>query len=344
MAQGEIVMNIFKKKLNILVLGSDGMLGHDVYEDLLLQSQNKYSNINCVIGMDKNEICKNFFKTSVDLSHSKFEYIDFFSYFKFSKHYDYIINCVAMTDTASAENTKEGRELSYKLNALFVKKLACACNYFKTKLIHISTDYIFSEKCEPNVFVGYFRDNAPFPVNNYGMHKLLGEQFIQNEMKKKNYAILRTSWLYGNHNKKSFVHKFIKNAFKCMDENKLIEVTENEYSVPTSTKIVISYINKILNENLYGIFHAVCNSQTPVSRLEFAKEIALIYNNLIKSYKYDKRSIDFEKITGIERNDKLQPEYSFMWYTDLWYGEEHFEWKNSLAYFIKTNFNDLMAL
>jgi hypothetical protein len=28
-------MNLFKKKLNILVLGSDGMLGYDVYHELI---------------------------------------------------------------------------------------------------------------------------------------------------------------------------------------------------------------------------------------------------------------------------------------------------------------------
>lgn len=337
-------MSLFNKKLNILVLGSDGMLGHDVYENLMLQSQNKHSIINNVIGMDKNDICKNFLERTTDSQQKIYERFNFSTYFTFHKHYDYVINCVAMTDTVSAENTREGYYLSYKLNALFVKKLAHVCNYFKMKLIHISTDYVFSERCDSCGVLGYWKYDTPFPVNNYGMHKLLGEQFIQKEMKKKNYAILRTSWLYGNYNKKSFVHKFIKNAFKCMDENRQIEVTENEYSVPTSTTVVMKYINKVLYDKHYGIIHAVCRSHNPVSRLEFAKEIAITYNDLIKSHKCDNRTIDYEKIIGVERNDKLQPENSFMWFTDLWYDEEYFEWQSALRYFIRVNFEDLKEL
>lgn len=342
-------MSFFKKKLNILVLGSDGMLGHDVYENLLLRSQNKHSNINYVLGMDKKNIQENFFEKTIhenikEYTFTECEYISFSSYFTFHRHYDYVINCVAMTDTVSAENTKEGYELSYKLNTLFVKKLAEACNIFKMKLIHISTDYVFSENSNVSRFMGFFPFDIQFPVNNYGMHKLLGEEFIKNSMKKKNYTILRTSWLYGNHNKKSFIHKFIKNAFKCMDENRLIEVTKNEYSVPTSTNVVMSYINTILSNGLYGTFHAVCSSSTPVSRLEFAKEIALIYNDLIKAHNCNKRTIDYEKITGIERKDKLQPEFSYMQYSNLWFIEEYFDWKKSLRYFIRTNFDDLKEL
>lgn len=48
-------------------------------------------------------------------------------------------------------------------------------------------------------------------MNIYGLQKLIGEKFIKEGMKQSQYAILRTSWLYGAHNCKSFVHKFLKN-------------------------------------------------------------------------------------------------------------------------------------
>jgi dTDP-4-dehydrorhamnose reductase len=159
-----------------------------------------------------------------------------------------------MTDTVSAETTENGKNLSYKLNAQFLNHLATVCKIFKTKLIHISTDYVFSELCNPCINIdthsylyGFSPVDIPFPKNNYGLHKLLGEQFIQNIMHKNTYAILRTSWLYGKHNEKSFVHKFLKNALKCCKENILIDVTNNEYSIPTSTTFLSYYIYGVIN-------------------------------------------------------------------------------------------------
>ena len=42
-------MRLFKKKLNILVLGSDGMLGYDVFNDLNIKTYQNSSIINRVV-------------------------------------------------------------------------------------------------------------------------------------------------------------------------------------------------------------------------------------------------------------------------------------------------------
>jgi dTDP-4-dehydrorhamnose reductase len=325
-------MNLFKKKLNILVLGSDGMLGYDVYNELLKESYSQVSKINKVIGLEKCDIEKYFMQ---------FDTIGTFNFFSTHEHFDYVINCVAMTDTNAAENTKEGRYLSYKLNVIFPQKLAETCKYFKTKLIHISTDYVFSENS-----VGYVQGFCaglaePFPINVYGTHKLLGEMYIKNIMKPKTYVILRTSWLYGEHNKKSFVHKFIVNAYKCMEENRNIEVTENEYSVPTSTQAVIDYITKVLYNNDYGIkgiIHAVNQSENAVSRLDFAKTIAKIYNEIINEYKLENKLIDRDKIVGVKRENKLQPTNSYMKPYDKY---DAFPWEVDLTIFLKNLLNNM---
>ena len=139
MVQGEFNMRLFNKKLNILVLGSDGMLGYDVFNDLNLRTYQNSSIINRVVGLNRQEMEKEYFFSG---SCSMLE-----NFFKYHRHFDFCINCVAMTDTASAENTMEGRRLSYELNAGFPCRLAKACHKNKTKLIHISTDYVFSEYC-----------------------------------------------------------------------------------------------------------------------------------------------------------------------------------------------------
>ena len=274
-------MSIFgKRKLNILVLGADGMLGYDVYEHFKKLSMMKDSNVSVVTGITLANGLD--FTVRHELS----------TWMSDKIHYDVCINCIAYTDTWKAEHDAEGKLMSYKLNALAPQYIAESCNQYKTKLIHISTDYVFSEMSLPS-FVGEKVDifNEPFPKNNYGMHKLLGEKGVAEifNLKKKNYAILRTSWLYGNHNNKSFVHKFMKNVGKACKEASerkdeyreiVVNMTSDEYSIPTSTVCVIDCINDVIKHNKYGIMHAVPFSaigEAPPSRLDFAKEILLHY-------------------------------------------------------------------
>jgi dTDP-4-dehydrorhamnose reductase len=151
-------------------------------------------------------------------------------------------------------------------------------------------------------------------------------------MKPKTYVILRTSWLYGHHNEKSFIHKFISNAYKCMEENRNIEVTENEYSVPTSTLAIIQYIKGVLYNNYRGIIHAVCSSKDSISRFEFAKSIACLYNKCITEYHLDKKTIDVNKIVAVRRENKLQPIISYMRTTET---DLSYDWDLHLEIFIK---------
>lgn len=275
--------NMFKflnrnKKYNILILGSDGMLGYDVYNHFKKLSTLSNSNIRIVTGITKAD--------GIDVT-KPYALDDFF---QTSIHYDYCINCIAYTDTNKAENTKDGYNKSYTLNALAPEFIASSCNYWNVKLIHISTDYVFSEhSAKTNSITHEYElfsilDSTPFPINVYGTHKLLGEYGIERSFKnKKNYCILRTSWLFGMHNNKSFIHKFMKNVVKaCMNDDPTskgpitVEVNYHECSIPTSTKYVIDCIERVIENKDYGITHAVpmlSSSDIIPSRADFAKEI-----------------------------------------------------------------------
>lgn len=197
-----------------------------------------------------------------------------------SVHYDYVVNCAAITDTKGIEGPLKDK--SYEVNALAVRSLAKLCDHFKTKLIHISTDYVFSEKSGlPPFGVG----STPYPVNTYGMHKLLAEQFIQTMMKKTDYTIIRVSWLYGKYNEKSFVHKFIRN---CVDKMKngiyAIPCTSDEFSFPTSCTNVCRKTYNVIVNNLSGIFHGNDFSDSDekicfMSRLGFCNAIVDLVKN-----------------------------------------------------------------
>ena len=195
---------MFKHKKNILVIGSKGMLGQYVYSFFSQLSTKNNSDINIVHALDATDK-----DNYVDIS----DYQDLFNKFNFSVHYDYVINCAAITNTTAIEG--ELKDLSYKVNALGCLNLAKVCKIFKSKLIHFSTDYVFSENsldyirkeigsnnempafdfaCSNQAF--HPEDNV-FPINTYGEHKLLGELFIKQELPEKQYLIIRVSWLYG---------------------------------------------------------------------------------------------------------------------------------------------------
>lgn len=348
-----------QKKMNILVLGSNGMLGYDVVEMLKKKSQAKNSNIGVVIGLDV--------KDDIDVCKRH----DLGNYFMNSIHYDYCINCIAYTDTGKAESTSEGRDLDYKLNALAPKYIAESCAYWKTKLIHISTDYVFSQNSSyknkvPDGFCPFSPGDAPFPVNTYGKNKLIGEQFIKEEFRgrEKDFAILRTSWLYGAHNNKSFIHKFIRNVVKTImtsDKESGVEVamTENEISVPTSTKFVAECILDTIFRKRYGVLHAVCDIYAAsevntlrdepvgvvcgVSRVEFAKEI-------LKNFNYDQHIIENANLSDIKivpvKRDTYQPKFSAMFSSfSISSGSDltRYSWEDDLHDFIEQHGDQILS-
>ena len=198
-----------------------------------------------------------------------------------SIHYDWCINCIAYTDTKSEESTDEGKNIGYKLNALLPEYVAEACTRHGTKLVHISTDYVYSEYAEPSMPSGFCPWDAPFPKNEYGKHKLIGELAVRTVMKPDDYAILRTSWIYSTNNCKSFIHKFLKNcvvkyAAAC-ELPVSVGMTANEYSIPTSCAFLVNCIDNVIHGRIRGIRHAVPgrgnNSVDGVSRYDFAKAI-----------------------------------------------------------------------
>ena len=315
----------FQSKFNVLVLGSNGMLGTQLMDVLRKHSIDKRGYINIVHGLDYPEI---------DLG----KRCALNSYLDNSIHYDYIINCSAITDTKAIEGNL--KDTSYRINALAVKWIAKACKAHKSKLIHISTDYVFSENTisysdEDDGSLTYANMHSfisdEFPVNTYGMHKLIGELFIKTEMDHDEYAIMRVSWLYGMHGNKSFVHRFLKNCMNKLNEQfinsgelKSVDVLciTDEFSFPTSCISLCDRICKAMTENMHGVIHACdgpksyCSVERAcVSRYEFAAKILdsmkkfipeLEKVNLIKANDINNSAMRYPKMSGMNFMDEYR--------------------------------------
>lgn len=96
--------------------------------------------------------------------------------------YDVIVNCIANTNTYSNEK-KEHWDVNYK----FVSHLVQFCNESGTKLVHISTDYVYANSVNNSK-----ETDVPVHDNNwYSYTKLLGDSHI--ELLSNNYLICRLS-------------------------------------------------------------------------------------------------------------------------------------------------------
>ena len=114
---------------SILVTGSNGQLGTS-----LLKLSDKYSQ---------------FTFTSVDIQDLDLTQEEQgLAYFK-QHHFDYVINCAAYTAVDQAEKNPEK---AFAVNTKIPEKLGLWCSEKLTKIIHLSTDYIYNGKsqCTPS--------------------------------------------------------------------------------------------------------------------------------------------------------------------------------------------------
>ena len=146
----------------IVILGSTGMLGNIVLEYLL--SIYKYEVSGSVRDISlKND--NNFIFEPV-LEDTVWEL----------PYADYYINCIGIIKPHMLKNIED----SIYLNSIFPRELATACNKRGSKLIHITTDCVFSGKDGD-----YDEDSPHDALDDYGKSKSLGEP--------DNCMVLRTS-------------------------------------------------------------------------------------------------------------------------------------------------------
>lgn len=159
---------------------------------------------------------------------------------------DVVLNCAAFTKVDACEREKE---LARKVNTEGPKNLAQCIERIGSKLIHISTDYVFNGK--KKIPEPYAENDNPDPVSCYGKTKLGGEREIQKNTDR--YAIVRTAWLYSIHGK-----NFLKTMLKLALNNPLkeIKVVNDQFGSPTWSFRLAKQIEKIIEINGQGIYHA----------------------------------------------------------------------------------------
>ena len=205
------------------------------------------------------------FLTRYDLSISDREALN--SFFQNQKP-TVLINCAAYTAVDKAESEQE---LALEINATAVEALASICKEFNTRLIHISTDYVF----DGNASIPYKESDPTNPVNYYGFTKLQGENLaiaVNHES-----IIVRTSWVYAPHGK-----NFVKTMLKLMQDRTELNVVGDQFGSPTYAPDLAEALLKIALSITFvpGIYHF--SNDGIITWFDFATAIAEISHSSCK--------------------------------------------------------------
>lgn len=170
---------------------------------------------------------------------------------------DFLIHGAAYTDVDAAESAPEQ---AYRVNGIGTRNLAMASAEFGFPIIYISTDYVFDGTKSGQ----YDEWDRTSPVNQYGLSKLMGEQFVTSLTNR--YYIVRTSWLCGKSGR-----NFVGTISRLLEERDRLEVVDDQRGCPTFAPDLALKLRELLGKG-YGTYH-ITNSGD-CSWYEFARQIA----------------------------------------------------------------------
>lgn len=227
----------------ILITGSNGQLGNE---------------IRVLAGLYKNLDFLFHDVDTLDITNKE----SLFKFFDTTKP-AFVINCAAYTAVDKAESDKDK---AYLINSHAVKNLLEASNRVGSKIIHVSTDYVFDgKKSTP-----YKEDDEVNPLSTYGKCKLEGEQHL---VKHSNVIIIRTAWLYS-----TFGNNIVKTIRKYGAERDVLKFVFDQTGSPTYAADLADAILKIVDLSsksaekfIPGIYHY--SNEGVCSWYDFAVEV-----------------------------------------------------------------------
>ncbi|MFJ5775472.1 dTDP-4-dehydrorhamnose reductase [Streptomyces sp. NPDC093094] len=214
-----------------LVTGAGGMLGRDTVAALTRRGED-------VTGLDH---------AALDITRQ--EPVDE----AFAAHRpDLVVNCAAYTAVDDAESDEERALL---VNAEGPRHIARACAATGARLLHVSTDYVFSGRART---APYPEDHPPAPRTAYGRTKLAGEQAVLAVLPETS-AVVRTAWLYGVHGR-----SFVRTMLDLEARRDTVDVVDDQRGQPTWSADVaehLAVLGPLIGPGLHGVFHATSSGE-----------------------------------------------------------------------------------
>jgi dTDP-4-dehydrorhamnose reductase len=170
-----------------------------------------------------------------------------------------IINAAAYTAVDKAESEAE---LATAVNVEGPRNIASAARHVGSRLIHISTDFVF----DGTASTPYKADAETNPLSVYGRTKRDGEKAVLEAMPGRS-AVVRTAWLYSKTG-----GNFVKTMLRLMNERDELSVVADQRGTPTwANSLATAVWAFACAPELCGIFHWTDGGET--SWHEFALAI-----------------------------------------------------------------------
>lgn len=223
--------------MKVLITGANGQLGHDVVLELKRRGH-----------------------TPVITDREEMDITDRKSVNEFMENVmpEAVIHCAAYTAVDRAEEDVAACRL---INADGTRNIAEACARINSKLMYISTDYIFDGEgerpWEPD-------DKVTVPLNVYGQTKYEGEIAVRENVER--FFIVRIAWVFGINGS-----NFIKTMLRLGRQNGAVKVVNDQIGSPTYTEDLAVLLCDMIETDKYGCYHAT--NEGFCSWYDFACEI-----------------------------------------------------------------------
>jgi dTDP-4-dehydrorhamnose reductase len=267
--------------IKVMVLGASGMLGNCMFKYLSANDEFR------VVGVSRSDLdCSNIGTTGNESIIVKVDLLEPDSLDSIFKKVspNVVINCVGIVKQSIEQ---ENQCSTLLLNSVLPHRLVRLCEINNSRLIHISTDCVFS-----GVRGMYTESDLPDATDFYGLSKLLGEVNSLNSL------TIRTSIIgHGINTNHGLIDWFLR-------QEEQVEGYSNAIFSGLPTVEVARVVGLlIINEpKLNGLFHL---SGDPISKLDLLKLVAKVYGKKIDIVPSDvvkiDRSLDssrFRKLTG----------------------------------------------
>ena len=232
----------------ILIIGANGFTGRQILNDLSVHTQYKVTGCSLHPDILPNDAGKyRFIETDIrNEANIKrlFEEVQ----------PDVVINCSALSVPDYCETHHEE---AYLTNVTAVSQLAVFCEEYKSRFIHLSTDFVFDGKINEDAGLLYTEEDIPAPVNYYGYTKWKGEEKVAETCS--SYAIVRVAIVYGRAlpGQHGNIVQLVMNRLKAGQE---IRVVSDQWRTPTFVGDISVGVEKLMFHTANGIYH-ICGSE-----------------------------------------------------------------------------------
>ena len=251
--------------MKILILGSSGILGSSLYNELKKKHKIYHTGLKKRKKDILNEIYfKKLFKYDLDL----------------------VINCCAITDIDFAEKNKK---IANKINYLLVKKILQMNKINNFHFINFSTDQVYNNKN----YLKNTENNISFDGNYYTKTKIKSDKLT----KKYKFTNLRINFFGKSYGSKGTFSDWIITKAKKKEK---INLFSDQYISPLSLTSLSKIVKKIISKRIYGTYNL--GSKGYISKKHLALKLLTHIN---KKLIIDYNSVKVNNFLKIRRSNYM---------------------------------------